>query len=125
MNIELTSDEFMALIANADLVTFFGRNSVRPNNVELFYIDSYVKMILETDSEHIYYLTASTGRRPGRSLVFSHICKKRIDKVKQILTQKYGIPESNIIQKSIVITDRHEYCCLDRCVLFESGFGRQ
>ena len=113
-------DELLTRIANADLVIFFDKNVDRPGSTELIHLDEYIRKIRQIDPAHVFYITGSADKGTGNDRINTRLSKNRAENIKRIMMRKYGIPESQIVIKATIISDKHEDGSLDRCVLFEN-----
>ncbi len=117
--ISVSSDDFQRRIANADQVVYFDMNQSTLRFSENFHLDTYVKSVLNEDPDHIFYLTGSADKGTGsmaRNVVLS---RERAQGIKNILMNKYNVPEENIIIKATIVSDKNPNGALDRCVLLE------
>lgn len=113
-------DELLRRIANADLVLFYPINVDKLSAQELYRLDTFVKMVREQDPNHVFYLTGSADEGTGNERINTRLSHNRAHNVKKLLMSKYGIPESQIVIKAMIITDKHADGSLDRCTIFES-----
>lgn len=113
-------DELLRRIANAELVLFYPINVDKLSAQELYRLDNYVKVVREQDPGHVFYITGSADKGTGNERINTRLSQNRAVSVKKLLMSKYGIPESQIVIKAMIITDRHADGSLDRCTIFES-----
>lgn len=116
----ILKDELLVRLANAEFVLFYPINVDRLSAQEEYRLDAYIRQVRETDSNHVFYLTGSADKGTGNERINTRLSRNRAENVKRLLMKKYGIPESQIVIKAMIITDKHADGSLDRCTLFEN-----
>lgn len=112
-------DELLIRILKAGCVLFYEINKDTLNETESLHLMQYVQEMHEIDPNHVFYLTGSADEGTGNFKINSRLSKNRAENVKKVLMRKYGIPESQIVIKTPIISNSHEDGRLDRCVLIE------
>ncbi len=112
-------DELLSRISDAGLVIYYDKDVFQIRKGEELHIDDYVRRVLAEEPLHVFYLTGSADKGTGTFERNSFLSINRVHRVKTYMMSKFGIPESRIVIKAAIISDKHEDGRLDRCVLFE------
>lgn len=113
-------DELLRRIAGAGLVIYYDIDVFQIRSCEELHINDYVRRTLEADPDHVFYITGSADKGTGSFERNTFLSTNRVNRVKTYLMNKFGIPESRIVIKAAIVSDKHEDGRLDRCVLFEN-----
>ena len=114
------NDELLRRIAEAELVVYYEIDVDKLNSTEALRLDQYVKDAFEKNPKHVFYLTGSADKGTGNEKINTRLSTDRAGNIKKLLMHKYGVPESQIVIKATIISDKHEDGRLDRCVLLEN-----
>lgn len=113
-------DELLRRIAEAGLVIYYDINDDTIRSCEELHINDYVNAVLNVDPEHVFYITGSADKGTGTTEINTKLSNARVNEVKEYLINVIGIPESRVVIKGAIISDKHEDGRIDRCVLFEN-----
>lgn len=116
----LTNDEFSQRVSAAGLIVYYQINLSKLNFSERHHLDDYVKVTLQNDPEHVFYLTGSADKGTGTIEINTRLSHDRAAGIKKILMEEYNVPEDQVVIKATIISDKHKDGSLDRCVLFEN-----
>lgn len=79
---------------------YFEIGSTKLSERELAHLDFYVKNILEQAPDKVFVLTGSADKQTGTAQRNQYLSQQRVDNVKKILVEKYGIDESKLVIKA-------------------------
>ena len=113
-------DELLSRIAKADIVLYYDINVDKLVKPEQSSLDKYVTTTLERDPDHVFYITGSADKGTGNEKINTRLSANRAKNVKNILMRKHNIPESRVVIKAAIISDKHADGRFDRCVIIES-----
>lgn len=97
-------------------VFYFEIGQTKLNDKELAHLDFYLKNVLpHVDSKKVTVITGSADKRTGTTRRNEYLCQKRVDYLKNILVEKYGINVDNFQTKTVVANSKTP--ALDRAVI--------
>lgn len=117
--VAVPTTDFRERVANADLVLYYQINVSKLNFSEENHLNTYVTETLAADPKHVFYLTGSADKGTGTLEINTRLSNERAQGVRNILMNKYNVPEDQIVIKATIVSDKHEDGGLDRCVLIE------
>lgn len=112
--------EFARRLAEAEHIIYFDINSPVLTQPEIVRFDKYVDETLKRDSNHVFYITGSADKGTGNERINTRLSSERAQAAKKYLIKKCHVPESQVVIKATVISDKHADGRFDRCVLLES-----
>lgn len=97
-------------------VFYFEIGQTRLNDKELAHLDFYLKNVLPyVDNQKVTVLTGSADKKTGTTRRNEYLCQKRIEYVKNLLVEKYGINVDNFQTQTLVANGKTP--ALDRAVI--------
>lgn len=106
-------------LGTAPCTLFFAKNSYTLNATEMQHLDFYVKNIIQQDPDHAFHLTGTADSATGNKKINEMISRKRVEAVKKLIIQKYGISEDRLIIKDTKVSNKFSDPRLDRSVIIE------
>ena len=116
---QIPAKTFRERVDNADLIMYYEINVSKPNFAEINHLNDFVTDVMAKDPKHVFYLTGSADKGTGTFEINTRLSRERAEGVRDLLINKYHIPEEQVIIKATIISDKHEDGGLDRCVLIE------
>lgn len=118
--VEVDKDDFESRAKKAEHIAYYEINISKLNVAESRRMDEYVSKTLESDPNHVFYLTGSADRGTGTYKINTRLSSERANGVRDLLIKKYGLSEEQVVIKAMVISSEHLDGGLDRCVIFEN-----
>lgn len=106
-------------LGTAPCTLYFAMGSSTLNATELQHLDFYVKNIINQDPDHAFYLTGTADSSTGTNYLNEQLSKKRVEKVKKLIMDKYGISSDRLIIKDAKVSNKFSDPRLDRSVIIE------
>lgn len=79
---------------------YFEIGSTKLSEREEAHLDFYVKNILEQAPDKVFVLTGSADKGTGTASRNQYLSEQRVNNVKKILVEKYGISEDHLVVKA-------------------------
>ena len=100
---------------------FFPLGKSTLDETQLMNLDFYVKNAMKVDSNHTFTVTGSADSATGSKKINDKLGADRMNKVYDILVNKYGISKDKLVKQSIGGTDKYSSKSnrLNRCVVIE------
>lgn len=114
------NDELLARVAAAELVLYYELDVDRLSPTESLRLENYIVTTWNNDPKHVFYITGSADAGTGSAPHNSKLSRRRAENIKKTLVRSYGIPESQVVIKANIVSNKHADGRLDRCVLFEN-----
>ena len=83
------------------------------------HLDFYVKNIINQDPDHAFYLTGTADSATGTEAVNAKLSKRRVETVRKLIMDKYGISSDRLIIKDAKVSNKFSDPRLDRSVIIE------
>ena len=100
---------------------FFSLGKSTLDETQLMNLDFYVKNAMKVDSNHTFTVTGSADSATGSKKINDKLGVDRMNKVYDILVNKYGISKDKLVKQSIGGTDKYSSKSnrLNRCVVID------
>ncbi|MCI1719665.1 MAG: hypothetical protein LKM37_01345 [Bacteroidales bacterium] len=100
---------------------FFPLGKSTLDETQLMNLDFYVKNAMKVDSNHTFTVTGSADSATGSKKINDKLGVDRMNKVYDLLVNKYGISKDKLVKQSIGGTDKYSSKTnrLNRCVVIE------
>lgn len=118
--LEMTVQDLKLRAAGANQVLFFTINKAQLSITEMQHLRNYVRMQLDAQPDHIFYLTGSSDKGTGSLDYNVRLSRERAYAIRDILQNEFDVNPENIVIKATVVSDKDPDGILDRCVLIES-----
>ena len=118
--IEMNARELERRADAANQILFFTIGKDQLTSLEILHLKRYVRDQLETEPDHVFYITGSADKATGSLERNVELSASRARNVKSLLMKEFGIKEHNIVLKATIVSDKEKEGALDRCVLIES-----
>ena len=106
-------------LGTAPCTLYFAKGSYTLNATELQHLDFYVKNIINQDPDHAFYLTGTADSATGTEAVNAKLSKRRVETVRKLIMDKYGISSDRLIIKDAKVSNKFSDPRLDRSVIIE------